>query len=297
MTTTPNVVQLRARSLWSLGSAIDLALEQHWAGHRKEPNARSWCRQFLETFPDKTLGTLTTTDISTYIRLMQAEGLAPWTVHARVCIIATIYQVAQRNGYAGPVPTIPRPHVPKTLKWWLKPDVEPEVLAWLRDVMLKPEVADFVLWTAETGLRIEETLRVTACDFIGLDGEQPELTVPGTKTDDAQATLALSAIAAGLARARLIGNKGPQGGARLFRITYRQLDRAWQEVRVQFGWQDISTATLKAIRRSFARRRTVKGCPLPVLQQMMRHKDPQTTLGYVRLVGGDFTAEEQRKWL
>lgn len=269
-----------------------MAMDQHWAGRRKEPNARSWCRQFLETFPDKTLLTLTTENITTYIKLMQAEGLSPWTVHARVCVINTLYEVARGNGYDGPVPTIPRPHVPKPLKWWLKPDVEPEVIAWLRDVMLLGEVADFVLWTTETGLRVEESLRVLASDFLGLNTDAPELTVPGTKTDVAQAALALSPVAAGLARGRLTDGKGP-----LFTITYRQLSRAWQLVRKQFGWEDISTATLKAIRRSFARRLTAKGCPLPVLQQMMRHLEPETTLGYIRLVGGEFTTEEQRKWL
>lgn len=287
-----SVIQLKPRTQWSLGIAIDLAIEQRWAGRRKEPNARSWCRMFLETFPDKTLATLTTQDISTYISMMQMDGLSPWTVHARVCVISTIYEVATQNAYAGPVPFIPRPHVPKPLKWWLKPDAEPEVITWLRDVLLQPEVADFVLWTVETGLRVEETLRVTAGDFVGLHGEAPELTVPGTKNDGAQATLALSAVAVGLARGRLMSSS-----AKLFGITYRQLDRAWQEVRAQFGWQDISTATLKALRRSFARRLTAKGCPLPVLQQMMRQADPETTLNYMRLVGGEYTTEEQRKWL
>lgn len=284
---------------WDLKRASDIALEQHWFGRRKAANCKSWCRMLQQDMDNADLTSITTADIQAHIMRLRTKGLQPWTVHARVCVINTLYAVAKRNGYTGPVPQIPRPHVPKPLKWWLTPEKEVEVIQWLSE-QGHHEMADFVSWTVNTGLRVEESLRVTLGHFQGLSSGAPEVTVPGTKTGAAQAALAVSPGAALLAATRFtaIGNLTDVSCATpLFTMSYRMLEHTWAKVRVQFGWTKDTTATLKALRRSFARRVFAKGAPLPVVQGMMRHKDPQTTMNYLRLVGGAFTTEEQRKWL
>lgn len=89
----------------------------------------------------------------------------------------------------------------------------------------------------------------------------------------------------------------PFAHTRLFPLSYKTLWTAWDDCRKALGLDDIPTATLKAIRRSFVRLRAGKGTPLPILQRMLRHRDPNTTMGYLRLTGGDFTTEEMRQWL
>jgi integrase len=288
-----NIITIKPRRTWTLAAACDLALDVHWRGMRREASAKSWCGQLVAAFPDKTLATLTTQDINTYIRLMELDGLASWTIHAKVCAVSTLYTVAKANGYDGPEPIIPRPRVKKKLKWWLTPEAEAEVAAWLRS-RGKDQMADFVRWTVETGLRVEETLRVQAMHFTGLLTDKPELTIPGTKTEDAQATVALSSAAADIARSHFMSLGG---SACLFPMDYGHLFWTWDLVRKQFGWLDIPTATLKALRRSFARRLSANGCPPQVVQQMMRHRSIDTTLDYLKLVGGGYSTEEQRKWL
>lgn len=299
MDATAAVLAFPQRTIWPLGSAVDLALDHHWKGTRKYATMLSWCRELVETFPDKALFTFTTQDVVTWTEMQRMNGLSSWTIHAKVCLISTLFEVAKEHGYTGQVPSIPRPRVQKPLKWWLTPEKEQEVILWLRARGLD-EFADFVLWQVETGLRVEETMRLRSGHFNGLLTDAPEVTVPGTKTQGSQATLALSATAGALAVSRYMalgaGLTGP-AAMPLFPMDYRTLVRRWNAVRRHFGWTDEPTCTLKALRRSFARRLTVNGAPLPVVQGMMRHRSASTTMGYLALVGGGFTAEEQRRWL
>ncbi len=291
---TGEVVTLKVRRIWTLRQAADLALQLHWKGMRKEAHARGWCRELCETFPDKTLFTLTTEDLITYDRLLEANGLDDETRKARMSVVSTLYNVAEDNGYTGEVPSIPRPYVRRKLKWWLHPELEREVLAWLQETG-RIDMRDFVLWQRLSGLRVEESLAVLSRHFLGLGTPGPELEVPGTKNTRAHATMPLSQEAAALAMRRL--GASPLRDTPLFSATYKELWTGWQAVRLKFGLMGIPTATLKALRRSYARDRAARGAPLPVIQQLMRHGSPTTTMGYLRLTGGGFSTEEMRQWV
>lgn len=289
---TPDFRRRGGDPAWPLSRAVELALAQHWRGRRKEAHEQGRCRDLVAAFPTRTLDTLTTEDLQGYLDGLAEMGLGDEAAKARMCSVSVLYTVARRNGYRGPVPTVPRPYVTRKLKWWLKPDLEPMVIAWLRSEGLA-EVADFVEWTVSTGLRVEESLGVQAGDFIGLDTDEPELVVPGTKTAGSHAAAPISQEAAEIAMRRL--GMSPDG--RLFAASYMDLWAAWQKVRREFGLLGIKTATLKALRRSYTRRLSVKGAPLPVVQQLMRQASPTTTMEYLRLTGGGFTSKEMRRWL
>jgi hypothetical protein len=62
------------------------------------------------------------------------------------------------------------------------------------------------------------------------------------------------------------------------------------------GVSNVATATLKSLRRSFARRATLKGMPTDVLRQYLRHSDIKTTQGYLNLIGG-YGLEEQARFI
>jgi len=169
-------------------------------------------------------------------------------------------------------------------------------------------MADYVEWVCFTGMRVEEVLRMT-WDDVRLDiRNEPdpktgkaslvsysEMTVPGTKTFDAQASLAISLRPALLLwkRRMMVVSKGA-GAERVFPINYDRLSVDWARPRAWLGATDNKLATLKALRRSAARNLTVNGMPTAVLKDYLRHSNITTTMGYLRLTGGYSTSEQRR---
>lgn len=287
-----------------LSEAINHA-KRRWKGMRKEPTYLCWVDAFqtaMQAYP--------TMDAITYdVLVIHFDSLqvSPATVYARVSTVSVLYQEAKRHGYQGPVPVMPYPRVPRKLKWWLNPTQQQEAIQWLHQrintastlTRSSPSFAtwqdlrDYILWTTETGLRVEETLRLERSHFSTDTQGMPQVTIPGTKTAEAQATLPLSQEAWDLAMRRFYATT-TGSATQLFPMTYLTLYRKWSAMTLALGWKD---ASLKALRRSYARARASKGCPLPQLAQLMRHRDINTTLEYLRLTGGQFGTQELRQWL
>ncbi len=218
-------------------------------------------------------------DLKGLTALWYRKGLSPATINKRLNCLAAIGVNVEGH----------RVREPKALKWWLNPEQEEHLLNHLVSED-KLEMRDFVVWTTSTGLRVEETLRLTRSDFSDSFGS---VTVPGLKTASSQATLPISG------RAQLIARKAegwPQ--ARPFiNYSYEELHAQWQECRKFLGVEDNPTSTLKSLRRSAARRLHVeKGMPLDMVRQYLRHEDIKTTMEYLRLTGG-YQTEEMRRWL
>lgn len=232
---------------------------------------------------------VTRDDLALLCHMSLTQGCAHGTVAFRLSCLSAI-GVKIPEDFHFKVPTPP--------KWFLRPEDEVRVPL-CPD--LHPMALLFVQWTCATGLRVEESLRVQAkhisSALIRVDGQHREvyiLNVPGTKTAGAQATIVLSDEAV-----TIIGCWGwpkvhPE--TLLFPIAYKELRLEWQKVRAFLGFQATPTATLKALRRSFARRATLKGMPTDVLRVYLRHKDIQTTQGYLNLVGG-YSHEEQARFI
>lgn len=142
--------------------------------------------------------------------------------------------------------------------------------------------AEFVLWTVETGLRAEETLRLMPSDFDFTDPDRPALVVPGTKNDHAKVRVALSNSAATVA-VHWMGRLGST--QRLCDVSYRTLWGMWDATRDVLGLTNNPTATLKGLRRTFASRCLRRGLPLHMITDLMRHTDPKTTMSYLRTFG------------
>ncbi|NKW09164.1 hypothetical protein HGG76_02645 [Ochrobactrum tritici] len=76
-------------------------------------------------------------------------------------------------------------------KWWLRPDDHIKVVQALRnpidgELFTDPLFADLIDVIVFNGLRVEEALRLEERMIFGLDGKEPWLQPPGTKTSDAQ---------------------------------------------------------------------------------------------------------------
>ena len=144
-----------------------------------------------------------------------------------------------------------RPRLPNKLKWWLTPRQQEAMRAMLG---ADDPLMQFADWTILTGLRVEETFRLTRDSF---NEDFTEVNVPGLKTVASQATLPLSSAATVVATYVF---KGRNRGLMFHTVNYRQLMRKWATLRKQMEIEHPG-ATLKAFRRGAARQLTVAVCP------------------------------------
>lgn len=305
-TTTPSPLSLKDaldatyRARWSKardgGSCLysqALKAAESVGGHaaiaRCGYNDGAW-QALAATLPEITLDVVAKATADWY-----ALGLSPATITKRLnCLGAMGIDVGGN-----------RPTIKPALKWWLRPEEERRVLDYLSEHApsrhLYRQVGLFIAWTTRTGLRIEESLRLTTMDFTGLLGPTDAMSfnVPGLKSHAAgNITLPLSNEAGEIAQALFWLDDDHVRIGPMFEVTYSQLETVWGDLRSKcLMAADEPTCTLKALRRSAARHLHItKGMPLDMVRQYLRHEDIETTMGYLRLTGG-YGTEEMRRWL
>lgn len=183
------------------------------------------------------------------------------------------------------------------LKWWLRPEMETKIIEWLRKNH-EHDFADYIEFVTHSGTRVEEALRLQRQHF---DFVNNLITIPGTKTDLSHRTVPMFAVSRDIAWRRL--GQGDASTEYLFNLAamepnaddevddvvkrnYKILREKWNKVRFTFGLTRINTATIKALRRTFARYASDKGMPTQLLQQYLGHDQIETTIGYLKLIGG-----------
>lgn len=278
-----------------LREVFAVTAEARWKGTRGERIALAFAEDvvsWLEGERVKTLDDITSFHVSDLKLRYEQAGNSPGTVSRKLSIITTMYRVALEHKPALALGRPPRIRVKLSpvLKWWLTPDARAKLIPWLKS-QGEDLMADYVEFICHTGLRVEEALRLRDTSFTGLDTDKPLLGVPGTKTGGSQRTVPISANAAAIARRRIAASKD----GRLFSVTYTVLRDRWLDCRDFLG-ETRPTATLKALRRSFAKIASDKCMPIERLQKYLRHSDIKTTMGYLAVVGSD-DMENSRQWL
>lgn len=295
-----------------LTTAARDVIDHRWYGTRTAASNAGQLRYAVDTLlevigPSRThtVEDITTEALKACVHLWRTrDGLSASTINTRINIFSALGINVKGARVARPKP----------LKWFLAPDKLEPLLAYLRaEEPPFPRarlMADYVEWVCFTGMRVEEVLRMTWDDVRLKFKQEPdpktgkvtlvsysEITVPGTKTQGAQATLAISLRPAILLQKRrmMMVAKGA-GAARVFPINYDRLSVDWAHPRAFLGATDNKLATLKALRRSAARHLTVNGMPTALLKDYLRHSNIATTMGYLRLTGG-YSTNEQRRWL
>jgi integrase len=301
----------------TIRKAYEITKSQRWLGCRSEENSSKVAEEIVAFFEARGIvnfDDLTSADVAALVETWRAVGNMNSTMKGKLSKLKTMCNIAKEQ-----VPRLASRGVPiyrfpkiRRLKWWLTPEARVELLAYLRDELGRHIPADCIEFICFTGCRVEEALKLRQSHFSGLDTDKPTWTVPGTKTDNSQRTLALSNIAANIARRRIgeIMEVGPQScptcgraypidhDARLFQVSYAEMKRLWaRRCRPFLGVPaTVQTCTLKALRRSFAAMATSNGMPTERLQHYLRHRKIETTIGYLELVG-THDIEEARKWL
>lgn len=283
-------------------TAQELASKK-WEGTRGKASQESQLRQALNTLlgvlgPKATqmaLEDITTAHVKRCVDTWRSESKSPSTINARLSVLSILGVKTDTCWVSVKLPP----------KWWLRPEEQERLIAYLRATPpafpTAPLLADYIEFISYTGLRVEEALRLTWRDIsVNLYEEggklksNSEFTVPGTKTQRSRATLALGVLPALLLIERQKGAAGEQ--MFVFPIKYDYLHEAWDKARAYLGEEGNPMATLKALRRTAARHLTVNGMPTEMVRAYFRHSNIKTTMGYLHLVGG-YNVNEQRKFL
>lgn len=221
-----------------------------------------------------------------YRNHLQGHGAKPSVVNKSMVSVSGMLRAM---GNEAKVPYVPEPNLPQ---WFLSTEDYGRLVAEFYGPEFREPLA-FIAWTMLTGLRTEESLRLQHQHFTGLGTAEARMHVPGTKTTGSTTVLPLGLEAAAFAYNRMPADANASWP--LFGLEYRDLQAFWTTFRKFLGAEDIATATLKSLRRSFAKRSTDKGMPTEVLRRYLRHARIETTLRYLNVVGG--FDEATRKWL
>lgn len=277
---------LRVKPDNNLTETFALARSTLWREHRSERTSTTNATQWEEWFLDEGVADMdgiTSEHIERFIEEMRKLKLTPSTINQKLSTLRAIIRYAYRRKpklmtTLLEVPTVSNPPLPK---WWLRPEwVPPLVDLAIREGM--DILADYVPFICFTGLRVEEALRLRAKHFDKLDTDKPTMRVPGRKTKNSEATVPLFREAALIVRKRirLVGEDNL-----LFPIQYNNLGLQWTRLRKLSGWGDEKTATLKALRRTFAKIANDGGLGGFDIMKLLRHSSITTTQGYLNLVG------------
>lgn len=281
------------RSKGTLRECMELALKTRWAGTRWGETVEVCLRSIVRFFEERRgvydLDDMTSADVDAFVADCRSRGNTAVTINKNLSMLSVLYEVGSKRTPKLCTTRVDLPRLrPEPIeKWWLRPEDFEKAVAWLRVEKGDPLFADLIEMMVYQGLRVEETLRLSVRDFTGLDTDKPWLKVPGTKTKKAGSSIpvfgwSLELCERCLQRCKVLRQD------RLFPYTRRQASDRWNEVRAYLGVSDVKTATLKALRRTFAYYATTKGkMPTKTLQDVLRHETITTTQGYLELTGGE----------
>ncbi len=291
---------------------VDACIRVHYDKTRDQLGAASglgYFAKFAASVGKPFAGNIDSKLIADYRLALQNRGLSPSTINTRLSQVSALlgfmgqHNMTLRKRFEA----IKMKYVnrPKNKRKWHLTDEQDVALGELLGKLINEAATakeretwrmmdDYFDWATETGLRVEETLRLLPSDFRDLSGDfsNAGLIVPGTKTDESEAYIPLSKMAATVAADRINWNatrfdlldaraKPPE--RRLFDISYRTLHRRFDDLKGWLGWP--ADATLKGLRRTFAGRALRKGLDIRLIQEIMRHTSEDTTREYLKLFG------------
>ena len=276
----------------TLRQAAGLAIENHWKDTVYGPTV-AWflwpAVAFFEERGKADIDAVDSYDVEAYVQSCRDAGNTASTINKKLSALSVVNKLAIKRRPPLATSTIPLERVKAEVieTWWLTPEAQVDVRTWLHTssgVDNADLMADYIDLNVYTGLRVGEMMALRPRHFVNLGGDAPTIIVPGTKTKGSQASIACLPAAEEVA-VRAIARAKANGHDRLFPLAPRQMRDRWEMIRAFLGVQDVKTATLRALRRSFAKYATTAGMPGFTLQRHLRHASISTTEGYLRVAG------------
>lgn len=264
--------------------ACDYTFNARWAFLRSAPRQKTvlkdFCRYFTKIEPRSCLNDITQADLAKYLAYRTAKGDAASTIVVRRGVIRAVFEEQGLD-----VPRVKGPRVIKREQWWLSSKQRRPIIRAIRHGLGDKDLADLIEVISETGIRIEEALRL---EVKHLDYADLTLMVPGTKTAASLAPIPVSRRAAAIIQRR--AQAVDAEGGLLFKRDgldfdglYHFYKKAWRHARRALGLP--KEATLRGFRRSFAGDMHQRQMPTELLRRLLRHTRIETTAGYLRLTG------------
>lgn len=282
----------QARKSGNLRVATKVALETHWKDMPSGGKVAVTIWPVVKWFEDRgclDIEDIDSEDMDALIKWEQAERKnSNSTINHHLSYLSTINKVANKRKPPITLAKMPIERQPVRIqeKWWLRPEDLERATKWLEEERRDPLFADFIRIVAYQGFRTEEAIRLRTRHFTGLDTDEPWVKVPGTKTEKSQGSIAVFELARPTVE-RCIERCEKHRWELLFPITLGQARERWQEVREFLGVTDVKTATMRALRRTFAHYANLSGMPTRTLQMVLRHSSITTTEMYLHLVGAN----------
>ena len=136
------------------------------------------------------------------------------------------------------------------------------------------EMADYVLFLMDTGLRRDEALRLTPDDY--LNGHIIVWEKSNTKNRKSR-TVPLISRADKIVKARL-NREG-----KLFKITKAQLKNRWARMRGNLGKSNDKEFVLHTLRHTYASRLAQQGVSIQIIAELLGHSNTTITMKYAHL--------------
>lgn len=281
------------------GGTLRIAAKLAWDTHFKELAAGTQAYtsvlvdvDFFEKRGKFDFEDITSDDVDALVKYHQVERQnSNNTINHHLSYLSTVNTVALNRKPALTKAVLPLKRLPVKVqeKWWLTPEDLRRCTEWLEERQ-DPLFADVIRMVVHQGFRVEEVLRLEARHFTGLDTDEPWVRVPGTKTEGSQGAIAvfdgaLPTVRRAIERAKL------HKWELLFPLSHRQARDRWNEVRDFLQVSHIKTATMRALRRTFAHYANLAGMPTRTLQKTLRHSSITTTEGYLTLTGANETGQ------
>lgn len=284
------------------GGTLRIAAKLAWTNHWKElaygEKAKTSVNvdiDFLEKRGKFNFEDVTSEDIEALVKFHQVErGNSNNTINHHLSYLSTVNTTALERKPPLTTATLPLKRLPVKVqeKWWLTPEDLERCTEWLEGRQ-DPLFADVIRMVVHQGFRVEEVLRLEPRHFTGLDTDEPWVRVPGTKTEGSQGAIAVFDAALPTVE-RSIERAKKHGWKLLFPLNDKQARSRWNEVREFLGVSHIKTATMRALRRTFAHYANLAGMPTRTLQKTLRHSSITTTEGYLTLTGANETGQARR---
>ncbi len=288
----------------TLRELAQIGLDQHWTGMAYKPVVENIIWNIVAWFEDKgcpNIDDITSVELDEFITFCRNEGFGgrgnePSTINGHLSILGVLNTIGMKRIPKLSFRKLPieRSQIRKKEQWWLRPDDMEKVIKHLRATG-DDLFADIVEMICYQGFRVMECLSLRERHFIGLSTSTPKVQVPGTKTNKSGYTIPVFDLSIDLVQ-KCIKRSKDNGWERLFPISWRQARDRWTYVREYLGVQDVPSATMKSLRRTFAAIADSRGMGTKTLQEILRHENISTTELYLNVIGAERT-EHARKFM
>jgi integrase len=259
----------------TMSKLLDQVIDTYWRGSRSEETATKNAEDCINLLGrDLPVSDVTTPMVDAMLRKLEDSGISGGTVNRKVAALSKMLRHAYQRGWLAKLPHISRRKESEHRIRWVTQAEEKKVVQWFKDAG-RPEMADFVAFLADTGLRLGEALTLRHRDAVG-----GWLRVWG---DESKGGRSRSVPMTSLVQ-EIVQRRAGEADDRVWDdITVNKAQYAWTQMCDHLGFADDDQLVLHALRHTFCSRLIQNGVPLAEVQQLAGHRHIATTLRYAHL--------------